>query len=78
MIVIPRRFAPYIYGMIQAAITSAIASAIATNQLTMSGLEFAAYWLKSWGLAWLTMLPIVVLIAPYIQRAVIAMTVPDE
>lgn len=75
---IPRRYAPYIYGVIQAAITSAVASAIATSQLTMSGPEFVSYWLKSWGIAWLTMVPVVLLVAPRIQRAVVSITVPDD
>ena len=75
---LPRRFAPFIYGTIQAAITSAVASAIATANLTTDTMQFMKFWMPAWGLAWLTMLPIVILVAPAIQRAVYALTTPDE
>ena len=71
---LPRRYAPFIYGMIQAAITSAVATAIATHQLAHFDLEFALYWLGCWALSLATMLPVVILISPVIQRAVISLT----
>ena len=73
---ISRRFAPYIYGVIQAGITTAVASGIAT----FSALGFIALsvpaWLVAWMIAWATMLPVVILIAPLIQRAVMRLTAP--
>lgn len=71
---LPRRFAPFVYGVIQAAITTAVATGIATYQLTDLGLIFVERWALSWFVAWVGMLPIVILISPAIQRAVLALT----
>ena len=54
-----RRHAPYVYGIIQSALTTAIATAIATWKLTGTALLFMQYWFSAWGIAWLTMLPVV-------------------
>lgn len=70
------KFAPFVYGAIQAAITSAIATGIANYQLVGMDMEFFRIWARSWSLSWLTMLPIVLLVAPAIQRVVIAITKP--
>ncbi len=72
---IPHAYAPFVYGIIQAAITTAVATAIATDKSMGLG-GFLPAWLKSWGLAWLTMLPVVIGISPLIQRAVLAVTEP--
>ena len=74
---LPRRYAPFIYGLIQAAITTALATAIATKQMAPPGTQILSYWLSSWGLSWLTMLPVVVLVAPFIQRAVLFLTASE-
>lgn len=74
MPLIPRRFAPLLYGIIQAAITSAVATTIATVQSDLTGLGAARYWLGCWSLSWLAMLPVVVLVSPLIQRAVVFAT----
>lgn len=71
---VPRRFAPLLYGIIQAAITSAVATTIATFQSDLTGVSAARYWLGCWSLSWLAMLPVVVLVSPLIQRAVISVT----
>lgn len=71
---LPRRYAPFAYGMIQAAVTSAVATAIATHQIARFDLQFALYWLSCWALSLLTMLPVVILVSPLIQRAVISLT----
>jgi Protein of unknown function (DUF2798) len=65
---LPRQFAPFVYGIIQAAITTAVATAIATHHFEE--------WLFAWALAFLTMLPVVVFVSPFIQRCVLALTVP--
>jgi Protein of unknown function (DUF2798) len=69
-----QRWAPLIYGVIQAAITTGVATAIATHQLTDFKLRFAGEWLFAWGLAFLTMLPVVTFVSPFIQRCVSALT----
>jgi hypothetical protein len=62
------------HGIIQAAITTAVATAIATLQLTDFNMRFVEEWLLAWGVAFLTMLPVVVFVAPLIQRCVLALT----
>jgi hypothetical protein len=41
-------------------------------------MRFMEEWLFAWGLAFLTMLPVVVFVAPFIQRCVLALTVSDN
>jgi hypothetical protein len=74
---LPQRYAPFVFGIIQAAITTAVATAIATHQLMDFGLQFLARWAFAWWLAWLTMLPVVIVLAPLLQRAVDALTTPS-
>ena len=50
---LPQQWAPLIYGIIQAAITTGVATAIATLQLTDFKLRFMEEWLFAWGLAFL-------------------------
>ena len=71
---LPQKYGPLVFGIIQAAITTAVATAIATRQLTEFGLLVLERWAFAWVIAWLTMLPVVILFAPLLQRAVIALT----
>jgi Protein of unknown function (DUF2798) len=71
---LPRQYAPLVYGIIQAAITTAVATAIATNHLTDFNMRVVEEWLFAWAPAFLTMLPVVVFVAPVIQRCVLALT----
>ena len=77
MSLLSERFAPYAYGIIQSLITTAVATAVATLQLVGMGMEFLESWPFAWLVAWITMLPIVILIAPLIQRAVKQITAPS-
>jgi uncharacterized protein DUF2798 len=77
MACLPQRYAPFVYGIIQAGITTAIASAVTTLQLTGFGMQFLVGWAFDWSLSWLTMLPVVIGIAPLIQRMVVALTIPE-
>jgi hypothetical protein len=45
-----------------------------THQLTNFNTRFVEEWLFAWGIAFLTMLPIVIFVAPFIQRCVLALT----
>ena len=70
---IPRRFAPYLYGIIQSGLTTGIATFIATQSQTGFGPEFVTHWITAWARSWAVMLPIVVLLSPIIQRTVAAL-----
>lgn len=75
---VPKHYAPFIYGVIQSGLTTAIATGIAAYQMTGFDSHFAARWMMAWGFAWLTMLPIVIGFSPLIQRAVNALTEPGS
>jgi ABC-type glycerol-3-phosphate transport system permease component len=74
MMRLPQQSAPFVYGVIQASITTAVATAIATYQLTGLGVRFVLEWATAWALAFAAMLPVVIFVAPLIQRCVLALT----
>ncbi len=76
MIKLPARFRPYAFGVIQSGLTCAVAAAIASAAYVPSGM-FLSHWLRSWLLAWITMVPIVLLAAPFIQRLARSLTRDD-
>lgn len=71
---LPARYGMFLYGVIQAALTTGVATAIATHAMTGLGVEFFSHWTKTWLLAWLSMLPLVIGVSPLIRRAVLAVT----
>jgi hypothetical protein len=64
---IPRRYSHFVYGAIQSGLTTGVATAVAT-----SGYEYEATSLLRWATAWVTswvlMMPLVLFVAPVIQR----------
>lgn len=70
---IPSRYSYLAYGVIQAGLTCAIAAGIASLPFAEEG-QFFQHWLRSWSVAWLTMLPVVVSATPLIRRLVDRMT----
>jgi hypothetical protein len=73
----PRRYAHFLFAAIQSALTSSIAAAIASFNLIWAG-GFLWHWLQSWFVAWIAMLPLVIVAAPAILRLSELMTRPDE
>jgi hypothetical protein len=63
---VPKRFAHYVYGVTQAGITSAIASAI-SYPWRLAGSGETLGWLHAWLAAWVLIVPIVICIAPGIH-----------
>jgi hypothetical protein len=78
MVRLPPRYAPFVYGVVQAAITTAVATAVATHQAIGFGVQFLQRWALTWCFAWLAMLPIVIVFSPLIQRAVTSLTASDD
>jgi hypothetical protein len=70
---IPRRYAHVVFGIIQAGLTSAVASAVAVAA-GPGGAPALQRWLSAWMLSWTMMLPVVIFAAPFIRRAVEALT----
>jgi hypothetical protein len=72
MLRIPENRAPMVFGIIQAGLTSLIASGLGVlNAIGLSPALVPA-WVVAWLAAWATMLPVVVFAAPHIQRAALA------
>lgn len=77
MLGIPRRYCHFIFGVIQAGLTSFIAAAIASVSLWGSG-RFLSNWLISWIVSWVIMLPAVLFAAPVIQFIALRLTRDDR
>ena len=77
MLRIPRRYAHFVFAVIQSGMTSAIAAAIASTPF-LDDATFMVHWLTSWLIAWAAMAPIVLLAAPFIRRLVLALTIASE
>jgi len=73
MMSIPKRYSHFLFGLIQSGFTCAIAAAIASAPFMYDGI-FISHWLKSWIIAWATMIPFVLLATPIIRRAVDVLT----
>jgi hypothetical protein len=73
MLGIPRRYSHFIFGVIQAGLTTLIAAGIASFPSPTIG-QFLTHWLLSWLVAWAAMLPIVLLAAPMIRTISVALT----
>ena len=73
MLGIPRRYSHFVFGAIQSALTCLIAAGIASIPSWGSGV-FLKHWLLSWLIAWIAMLPVVILAAPMIRSLSYLMT----
>ncbi len=73
MIRISEKRAPLIFGIIQAGLTSLVASGVGIYRLGGLASDFTATWLGTWLTAWAMMLPVVIFAAPHIQRIVVAL-----
>jgi hypothetical protein len=73
MLGIPRRYSHFVFGVIQAGLTSLIAAGVASVSFIGRG-EFLSHWLPSWLIAWVVMLPFVLFAAPAIRALSILLT----
>jgi Protein of unknown function (DUF2798) len=70
---VPRRYSHFLFGVIQAALTSLTAAGIASFPApTLVG--FINHWLLSGLVAWIAMVPVVVLAAPAIRALSVVLT----
>jgi hypothetical protein len=74
MLRIPRKYGHFVFGVIQAGLTSAIAAGVASVSF-FGTFAFVKNWLGSWLIAWMMTVPIVLLAAPGIRRLVLALTI---
>lgn len=73
MLGIPRRYSHFVYAVIQSGLTCLIAAGIASLPSLAAG-QFLRNWAVSWLVAWITMLPCVLLAAPAIKALSIRLT----
>jgi Protein of unknown function (DUF2798) len=73
MLGIPRRYTHFVFGVIQSGLTSLIAAGVASFPSLARG-QFLQNWLVSSLIAWVTMLPVVLLAAPAIRSLAVALT----
>ncbi|KFJ92869.1 hypothetical protein JF55_05350 [Pseudomonas sp. 1-7] len=64
---ITRRYRQQVFGLFQSAITCAIATLIAIPKGTNFE-DFVLHWSNAWLIAWLSLVPVVLLAAPWIRR----------
>ena len=72
MLGIPRRYSHFVFGTIQAGLTSLIAAGIASEPFL--GSHFLSHWLLSWFISWAAMIPFVLFAAPTIRALSILLT----
>ena len=72
---IPQSYEHYLFGIMQSAITCAVATGITTYR-TVDDLDenMILEWFYSWGVAWLIMLPVVIFFAPFLRKGVRLLT----
>ncbi|HWV10092.1 DUF2798 domain-containing protein [Pseudomonas sp. GD03944] len=73
MIRLSRRHGHYLFGVVQSAITCAVAAAVASGPVFPVE-RFIAHWSSAWLVSWLMMVPVVLLIAPWLRRLVDRLT----
>jgi FtsH-binding integral membrane protein len=73
MTMIPRRYSHFVYGVIQSGLTCLIAAGIASYPSLATG-NFLRNWALSWLVAWMSMLPVVLLAAPAIRTMSLKLT----
>jgi Protein of unknown function (DUF2798) len=67
---IPRRFAPLLFGFFLSGLMSLVVSGIATVKTVGWESGFLAVWTSSWLTAWLFAFPVVLIVAPLTRRVV--------
>ena len=77
MLGIPRRYSHFVFAVIQSGLTCLIAAGIASFPSLTTG-NFFWHWLVSWLIAWVTMLPIVLLAAPAIRSRELTLTREEQ
>lgn len=69
---IPRRYNHFVFGMIQAGVTSGVAAGVASYDSRNE--EIFQHWIQAWLLSWALMVPLVLFAAPAIRRLTLLLT----
>jgi hypothetical protein len=69
----PKKYSHFLFGIIQSGLTCAVAAGI-TIAPQWHEMPVFAFWLQSWLIAWMVMVPVVLLAAPLIRRVTLKLT----
>ena len=67
---IPRKFAPFLFGLILSGVMSLVVSGISTARVAGLSHGFVSAWSGAWLMAWLIAFPVVLVVAPFARRLV--------
>jgi hypothetical protein len=67
---LPKRFAPALFGLILSGLMSLLVSGISTYRALGLGESYAGLWVSAWLTAWLVAFPVVLVVAPVARRTV--------
>ena len=70
---IPKKYGHYLFGILQSAITCAVASGISTFKAAPIE-QIVPQWASSWAISWLLMIPVVLFAAPLLRKSVDRLT----
>jgi amino acid transporter len=71
---IPKKFAPLLFGFILSGLMSLLVSGISVLRATGLAAHFPSVWIGAWLTAWLFAFPIVLVVAPLARKAVERLT----
>lgn len=71
---IPRKFAPVLFGLMLSGLMSLLVSGISTFRISGMGPDFVVLWIGAWLSAWLVAFPAVLVVAPVAKKAVERLT----
>lgn len=74
MFKLPRKHAQIAFGLMQAGLTTAVASGISTYYIAGLGARFLQHWPLAWITSWMTMVPVVLICAPWLGRLIASIT----
>ena len=67
---LPKQFAPALFGLILSGLMSLLVSGISTYRVVGLGESYAGVWVSAWLTAWLVAFPAVLIVAPLARRTV--------
>ena len=71
---IPKRFAPVVFGFVLSGLMSFIVSGLSTLRTVGLADGFLALWLGNWAMSWAVAFPVVLVVAPLARKIVERLT----
>lgn len=68
--VIPKRFAPFLFGLILSGLMSMLVSGVSTLRAAGLRPDFVPLWMGAWLTSWSVAFPVVLVVAPFTRRVV--------